>query len=654
MSINRLIWQSLKKNIRNYYLYVFALVFSVALYFSFVTLQYDPAMEDPSSSVKGSAGLYAGSVLLIAIVTVFLLYANTLFIKRRSKEIGLFQLIGMTKGKVFRILSLENLTLYIGSIVIGIFFGFAVSKLMKMVFFKITGINQVATLGFSAKAMFQTLLVFFVIYLFIMLMNYLFIKRQSVLSLFQARSKTENNVKKLSVVQILIGIFGIGLIILGYYLSTILFDSDTMNSGTLFLLMISILGSVIIGTYLFFKGSVSFILQLIRKSKAGYLSINDVLSLSSIMFRMKSNALLLTVITTVSALAIGLLSLTYISYYSAEKLAQQMVPNDFSIPSQEDADRFTKELDQKNIAYKKNKIDFITVSADLTKALQLAPDNSYIDPKDNEMTVISDQSTKKINVSPDETVLTGTSDVTAQMISLKDKGKLTLSNTKDTFDVYYSEVQNQAILPMVFSFGGPVAVVDDSVYQQLEQNLDKDIQSTFGSTYVGIDVVDGKALQQANNIFEQMNLDEQDADASGYGSRSQSKATAEQKQATGLTMFIVGFLGLTFLITSGCILYFKQMDESDEEKSTYTILRKLGFTQSDLIRGIWYKQLFNFGIPLVLGLLHSYFAVKSGWFLFGTEMATPTVIVMAIYTVLYSIFGILSVLYYKRVIQEAL
>ena len=96
------------------------------------------------------------------------------------------------------------------------------------------------------------------------------------------------------------------------------------------------------------------------------------------------------------------------------------------------------------------------------------------------------------------------------------------------------------------------------------------------------------------------------------------------------------------------------MDESEEEKANYTILRKLGFTQGDLLRGIWRKQLFNFGIPLVIGLCHSYFAVKSGWFLFGTELWTPMIIVMIIYTALYSIFGILSVLYYKRVIRESL
>lgn len=121
-----------------------------------------------------------------------------------------------------------------------------------------------------------------------------------------------------------------------------------------------------------------------------------------------------------------------------------------------------------------------------------------------------------------------------------------------------------------------------------------------------------------------------------------------QKRTMGLAMFIVGFLGLTFLITSGCILYFKQMDEGEDEKSNYTILRKLGYTQGDLLNGIRMKQIYNFGIPLFIGLLHSYFAVQSGWFLFGTEIWTPMIMVMVVYTALYSIFGILSVLYYKR------
>ena len=96
------------------------------------------------------------------------------------------------------------------------------------------------------------------------------------------------------------------------------------------------------------------------------------------------------------------------------------------------------------------------------------------------------------------------------------------------------------------------------------------------------------------------------------------------------------------------------MDESEEEKPTYTILRKLGFTQQDLIGGVQIKQIFNFGIPLVVGLSHSYFAVKSGWFFFGTELWTPMFMVMLLYTALYSVFGILSVVYYKKMIKIAL
>ena len=179
MSINELIFRNLKKNLKNYYLYVFALIFSAALYFAFVTLQYDPSMDQTKGSIKGAAAIRAASILLVAIVSIFLLYANSIFIKRRSKEIGLFQLIGMTKSKIFRILSMENFILYFGSLIVGIFLGFSVSKIIIMILFKITGVEAIATLRFSFQALIQTLVVFGVIYCFIMLMNYAFIKRQT-------------------------------------------------------------------------------------------------------------------------------------------------------------------------------------------------------------------------------------------------------------------------------------------------------------------------------------------------------------------------------------------------------------------------------------------------------------------------------------------
>ncbi|MEF2093570.1 ABC transporter permease [Bacillus sp. CFBP9009] len=648
MSINQLILRNLKKNLKNYYLYVFALVFSASLYFAFVTLQYDPALDKAEGTVKGAASIKAASILLVAIVSIFLLYANSIFIKRRSKEIGLFQLIGMTKNRIFRILSVENLILYFCSVFLGIFVGFAASKLIIMILFKIMGVEAIATLKFSFQPLVQTVLVFSAIYLLIMLMNYAFIKRQTILSLFRVTSMTEGKVKKVSMFEMIIGIFGIILIIAGYVVSSKLFDGAFTEMTELFMAMIFILATVIIGTYLFYKGSVSFIFNIVRKKKNGYLNINEVLSLSSIMFRMKSNAILLTIITTVSALAIGLLSLSYISYYSAEKMAQSSIPTDFSMTDKGDADTFKEALSDSKIDYDEKVIDVIQVDVNVKEIMETSLEGMNFDPDIMTVPVISDESVKGINLAKDETLFSGYSNMMEKVMSLKDSGKIELKGKNEVIPQTYMGLNDDTFLSYYFTNGGlPVAIVDQTIFDRLKKDLDPKIQKV-SSVNIGIDVKDEAELEKANDLFKKMSFKEE------HVNDSQFEMFNTQKKNMGLIMFIVGFLGLTFLITSGCILYFKQMDESEGEKSNYTILRKLGFTRGDLLRGIQAKQVFNFGIPLIVGLLHSYFAVQSGWFLFGTEVWTPMIIVMALYTALYSIFGILSVFHYKKVIKESL
>ncbi|MGV3264554.1 FtsX-like permease family protein [Cytobacillus pseudoceanisediminis] len=646
MSINTIILRNLKKNLKNYYLYVFALIFSVALYFAFVTLQYDPSMSEAKGSIKGAAAIKTASILLVAIVSIFLLYANTIFIKRRSKEIGLFQLIGMTKNEIFRLLSLENLLLYFGSLIIGIFIGFSVSKLILMVLFKLTGVEGIASLHFSSEALLQTVIVFTVIYIFIMLMNFVFIKRQTILSLFRVVSIAEGKVKKLSILEMILGVLGLALIIAGYYISSLLFGGDFTSMNELFLAMVVILASVIIGTYLFYKGSVSFIASLIRKRKDGYLNVNEVLSLSSIMFRMKSSALLLTIITTVSALAIGLLSLSYISYYSAEKSAQDSLPSHFSFTDKEDAGKFTGSLQKEGLEYKEKSIELLHVDANMKDILDVNLEEMNFDSPNMILPVVSETSIDGIKLSPKETVLTGYNDALQKFMTLKDSGELEFMGKTNTIKQKYLGLKKDFVLPFYFTSGGlPVAIVDEKVYEDLKADLNPELQDE-DSLFIGVDMKSDSDIEKANTLFKEMEF-------SGRAD-SQQEMSTRQKMNMGLIMFIVGFLGLTFLVTSGCILYFKQMDQSEDEKPNYTILRKLGFTQGDLLRGIQSKMAFNFGIPLIVGLLHSYFAVQSGWFFFGSELWMPMILVMVLYTVLYSIFGILSVIYSKKVIKDAL
>ncbi|MFT8320155.1 MAG: ABC transporter permease [Bacillus sp. (in: firmicutes)] len=648
MNINQLILRNLLKNIKNYYLYLFALIFSVALYFSFVTLQYDPSMDATKGSLKGAASIRAASILLVAIVAVFLFYANMIFTKRRSKEIGLFQLIGMTKNRIFRILITENVLLYFGSLLIGTFIGFSFSKLVILILFKITAVQGIATLHFSGKALIQTILVFCAIYLFIMLMNYIFIKKQTILSLFHVKSSSEGRVKKLSVWEVLMGIVGIVFVIGGYYLSSRLFNGDFPTMNALFAAMISVLAFVIIGTYLLYKGSVSFISNIIRKSKNGYLNINEVLSLSTIMFRMKSNALLLTIITTVSALAIALLSLSYITFYSAEQTAKKSVPNQFAFTETKTADTFTQALSDKNIAFKETIIPVIQVNADVKNILAAEPKGMTQDMSQMTISVVNENSVKGTDLQKDETIFTGYNDVLQRFMSFKDKGIVTFKSKSGTVPLRYIGLNEDSVVSFTFTAGGlPTAIVDHTVFDTLLNNLDQSIQMQ-STTYVGIDINDESKLEKANQTFHELALDQ------NMPNLSRLDMLNDRKRTMGLTMFIVAFLGLAFLVTSGCILYFKQMDEGEDEKYNYTILRKLGYTQGDLLRGIQGKQLFSFGIPLIVGLVHSYFAVQSGWFFFGSELWTPMIIVMVLYTALYSIFGILSVFYYKKIIKAAL
>ncbi|TFB19585.1 ABC transporter permease [Filobacillus milosensis] len=649
MSINQLIFRNLKKNLSNYYLYVFALIFSVAIYFAFVTLQYDPSMDARKGTVRGEAVVKVGSILLVAIVGIFLIYANNIFIKRRSSEIGLFQLIGMTKGRIIKILGIENFIIYFTSLALGILVGFSISKLIVMIVFKITGVEAVANLRFSPEALIQTLLVFIGIYLFIMLTNYVFIKKQSILALFNVRSSTETKVKKLSFWQVLMGILGIALIASGYYVSQMLFDGDFTTLKELLFAMGFILAAVIIGTYLFYKGSVAFIFQLIRKQNNGYLSINKVLSLSSIMFRMKSNALLLTIITTVSALAIGLLSLSYIAYYSAEKTAEDFVVADFSLVNEESVKEFTQALNEEDIAYDKTQIEVFQVMADVEDILDINIDGPEMDLSAMPLPVVSDENFDHIDLSENETLLTGYSDLMQSFMTIEDSGKIELKAQNTVIEQDFTGLNREYLVSSYYTNGGgmPLCVVDQSIFEKLKKHMNPDIQK--GSlVYTGFDIKDSGDLERANTLFQSTDVDR------WAGNDSQLQTSRNQKMNMGLMMFIVGFLGLTFLVTSGCVLYFKQMDEGEGEKPSYTILRKLGFTQGDLLKGIQLKQLFNFGIPLAVGLLHSYFAVQSGWFFFGSEVWTPMLIVMGLYTALYSIFGILSVLYYKKVIREAL
>ena len=644
MKLNNLVIKNFLRNLNNYALYIFALVFSVALFFSLLTLTLDEnAMDEITTSTPMTALFSVGSVTVVIIIIMFVMFANMIFIKRRHKELALFQLIGMNRSKIFRILLLENFIIYFGSLIGGIVLGFFISRLLLMLLLKIMRVEMLVEMNFSPTAVLITAGVFVFIFIVLMIQNYVFLKRSSLINMLKLNKTSENTGKPLGKMTIIFGVLGILMIALGYYMSQTMFDRAMENPILLPIYMVAILFLTILGTYFTFKYSIAFILNMVRKSKNGHVNVNDVLSVTSVMFKMRSNAFLLTVIAVITAISITAMSLSYITYYSTDKMLDSRTPYDYTVNSTEDIDFYENLLAEHGYKIDRMEKTFMHYNVVTTEE---NTDVEFNNMESMGIVVASDAEFDDFDVSENETHVTGAMAILDMFMSFK-KGDPVTFTDREEFErtVEVTDTMSEGVLPAYLSFGMPVMIVDDKVYQQLaEHELETDSEFEMPSELFAFNIAGGDEQE----VYDLMEGEENPSFTSKLMEYN------EMVQMSGMMAFIVGFLGFAFLLTSGCILYFKQIDECENEKGSYKVLRKLGFSQGEILNGLGLKMIISFGIPLVIGMLHSLFAVKSGWFIFGIEMWTPMLIVMGVYAVLYSIFALMSLGYYRKIVRNSL
>lgn len=639
--LNSLILKNFIRNIKNYALYIFALIFSVSLFFSLVLLSLDDAASAEISGNTGLSSLFmVGSVVIVIIISLFVMFANMIFIKRRHKELALYQLIGMDRFRVFRILALENFFIYFGSLIGGILLGFFISRLLLMLLLRIMKVDMLVNMSFSFTAVWVTAAVFVVIFIILMIQNYIFLKGSSLIKLLKLNKTSETAGKPVGFGTVIMGIIGFGMVGCGYYISSILFESAMENPFMLPINMIIILFLTIVGTYITFKYSITFLLNLIRRFKGGHLNVNDVLSITSVMFKMRSNAFLLTVITVITAISITAMSLSYISYYSTDKMLNSSDPYDYTFYSEEGMEFYVEMLNDEGVEIERIEKSFIHFD------LESKNEDDEMNMSVNSVVVASENEFEGFDVGKNESYVTGQLTIQDMFSEFEVGEQMTFTDGKDfRRTVEVAEVDDQAVIPSYVSYGLPVVILDDGVYQQLNDNQpEANEEDNMPTDMYAFNI----AGEDSSEIYELMD----DEDNPPFSSKLQSYE--EMVKVTGMLTFIIGFLGFAFLLTSGCILYFKQIDECENEKGSYKVLRKLGFREGEILRGLAFKMGITFGIPLIIGLLHTYFAVKSGWFIFGIEMWTPMLIVMGAYTLLYSIFAVISLGYYKKVVQASI
>lgn len=638
MTLFDLVVRSMRKNLKHYYLYFFALILSVVLYFVFASLQHDTTvMERTATSFNMSSAFKAAGILLLFISGVFVLYANSIFLKRRSREVGLYQLIGLSKFTVSRMLVTENFLLGTGALAIGIGIGLLVSRVFLLLLMKLVGIDGVLSLSFSGAAIVQTIVVFVVLLALTSLQMAIAVKRSTLLELFKVDQSGERIKKPKTVVSAVFGILGILLIGFGYWLS------GHMLNSLLFFNMIAVLASVILGTYLLFRITIGWVLYQIRMSKNGHLGLSNSLSLAPLMHRMKANANSLTLITVLSAMTLTMLAAAYSSFYSNEKETRLIEPFDYMIEGDTTAtDQFRKALDNAGIRYHASTIEALQLEGDYEKEL-----NPMLPYTDLQIRIVSERQLSEaglqieVNGSNSGVLLDG--GVYWLLKSVEVPLNLTLE----------PKSLNKTISVERFAEGNAFNMIDYTSTLVVNEELFQEIKSEYKiheetkiNHATAINLLNEGQFEEATGLYKDI-----ESPGKKFDYYTQYR---NMLQSSGMTIFIAGFLGLVFLISTGSILYFKQMTEAEQEKASYKTLRQLGFSVQEIMKGVVKKQLFVFGLPLAIGLLHSIFALKSASFLFMSDVTIPTVITMSVYIGIYLVFAFLTVGYYRKTIQAAL
>ncbi|MFK3939240.1 FtsX-like permease family protein [Alkalihalobacillus sp. NPDC078783] len=634
MNTQKLIFRSMRKNINMYYLYFFAMIISISMYYIFSTLQNDQLIiEMNQASMNFSTSFQVAGILLILITIIFTMYATNIFIRRRSQEIGLYQLIGLSKAWVARVFITEHAILGLCALGIGLIVGTVLSRLFMLLFMNMIGLETVIGLPFSGRAVIQTLAVFTCLILLTSLQLLWTIYRSTLLQLFQASHRKEKVVKQPSFISILLGISGVVLIGFGYYVSTFIVE----HADLLMFLMLIVLASTILGTYLLFHTTISWLFNSFRKKKNGHLGLYHSLSVASFMHRIKGHANSLTLITVLSAMTVTMISLSYSLYYSTEKDVRLAMPFDFALENmQEEAERISVQLEEAGIEYETGQLDalrfegtWLNPDSTLDRAFMLFSAEQLIQAG---LDVDIPNSGEAIHYNT-RAIIEGNDMSLPKSIEYADASQMVVTEFK------LENVMN-------YRFYGEQIVVSEEMFRSIENELQKQAP-TVSSSFDIFQLEDKKKAETASSIFL-LNVDPDVFITDFYS------AYEESRQTFGLLIFIAGLLGFVFILSTGSILYFKQMTEAEQETGHYRTLRQLGFQVSDILQGIIRKQFFVYVIPLAVGLVHAAFALNVGSVLMATSMIAPIIISMTAYIVIYLLFALFTIEYYKRIVKRAL
>lgn len=598
---NKLAVSNLIKNRSLYYPFALATIVATAILYSFVSLAYSPNLE---ASYGGSAArmtLQFGIWVVQIAVLILITYANSFVMKNRSRELGLYSILGMEKRHMLLMTFFEMLYFFLVTVGLGIGLGLLLDKLLFAVLLKFMGMKVVIASTFQWSNIFTVLASLGVAFALILFLNSTRLLRYSSLHLMREKKAGEKKGRFLGL-QTLVGL---GLLAAAYYIALTV-DKPVSAIATFFIAVLM----VIFATYLLFNAGTITLLQFLKRRKKYYYKTQNFISVSNLIFRMRKNAAGLATISILSTMLLVTLVGSINIYVGGKDYLTTLYPKDYNIMiTSAKTDKNAALLQTvKEVAREKGLTDakyedysyqFSMISkingnqltiAETTEGLSVEETQKMIAP----FLVISRQeyekmTGKKVDLADNEALLY------AKNLRINQKQALTINgkswNIKEhlTTDFAHGKIVN------------PSGMVSQKNMYMVVNNPSQVGLKSFYTYYIGIQS-SNKQVDLQESIFNAL---QQQGQESGNISLSERYRIEKDYQGViGTLLFIGIFLSTIFLLGTVLVIYYKQISEGYEDREGFIVLQKVGLDEKQTKATIRKQIITVFFLPLLFAFLH--------------------------------------------------
>lgn len=640
---------NVKRSFKDYSIYFLTLTLGVCIFYSFNSLDSQNAIQEMNKNTifrESLELLMSGtSVFVSVILGGLIVYANNFLIKKRKRELGLYMTLGMSKGKISRILIVETLLIGVVSLIVGIGLGIIVSQGLSVLTANILSMDlDKYKFVFSLGAMMKSIVYFGIIYLLVMIFNQFTISKYKLIDMLNASKRNEEVKLKNPFVSVLTFILSVAFLIFAYMriLETGLNAEDTD-------LIITILMGVF-GTLLFFFSLSSFFIQIAQKNKGFYFKNINIFVLRQINNKVNTNFLSMTIISLMLFLTISLIFTAFDLKGTIDKNTANTTPFDASAflvvnqeeedPAVNDIEAYLNNIDFTFEAYEKHAF-FDEYLLDLTiedLLSQYLSDEEKIAIQENYM--YGPVSALKISDYNAIINLTG-----QESVDLKEDEILVVSTYGKIIQALPEYMKNEENI-----------IIEDKAYKikndvPIEENIKINRGSNFFYLIIPDNFTGNLQLEYTsfNVIYEDRYIEKSeekfttlfnDLDENKYRSinpglvigSTENQIKEQEKGSAALFIFLGLFLGLIFIISSAAVMALQQLSDASDSLERYKSLKKIGVTDK-LINGAILKQcLIYFLLPLGLAVIHSIVGIKavSGMFHFNYESVLISSLILVI------------------------